>query len=158
MDVNNKRDTFQYLSSEHLLVFLTVEKVFWKVYSFLFVSPSLFYGLLYLVMIVVWKRMRIQHFIFISGDQTHKRMPHNHEGRHPLHHGVHRSEVVAGWGVVNVSSDKIIFSNRKLISLYLVRALIPWPPTSPSQLVASTMLAWVRSSAITLVSLFSLTS
>ena len=111
MDVNNKRDTFQYLSSEHLLVFLTVEKVFWKVYSFLFVSPSLFYGLLYLVMIVVWKRMRIQHFIFISGDQTHKRMPHNHEGRHPLHHGVHRSEVVAGWGVVNVSSDKIIFSN-----------------------------------------------
>ena len=106
MLINIKKYTLKYLSSEHLLVFLTVEKVFWKVYSFLFVSPSLFYGLLYLVMIVVWKRMRIQHFIFIGGDQTHKRMPHNHEGRHPLHHGVHRSEVVAGWGVVNVSRDK----------------------------------------------------
>ena len=106
-----KERTFKNLSSKHLLVFLTIEKVLWKVDCFLFVSPSLFYGLLYLVMVVIRKRMRIQHFIFISRNQTHKRMPHNHEGRHPLHHGVHRGEVVTGRGVVNVSSDKIISSN-----------------------------------------------
>ena len=135
MDVIYRERTFKNLSSEHLLVFLTIEKVFWKVDCFLFVSPSLFYGLLYLVMVVIRKRMWIQHFIFISGNQTHKRMPHNHEGCHPLHHGVHRGEIVTGRGVVNVSSDKIISSDITYCILLTWSMLgSPDPPPPPPSL------------------------
>ena len=86
-----------------MLIFCAVQKVFGKMDLLILILSSILDLFLNFVMIVEGEGMRIEHLVFICGDQSDEGVSHDHEAGHGAVHLVEAGQIVPRRCLVDIS-------------------------------------------------------